>query len=44
MYYRWKKNYFHFDKAFMTRGKAATKPVGPGFDASEPATRGKGIK
>ena len=25
-------------------GKAATKPVGPGFDGSEPATRWKGIK
>ena len=25
-------------------GKAATKPVGPGFDGSEPATRWKGVR
>ena len=33
-----------FDRACMTRGDVATKPVGPGFDGSEPATRWKGIK
>ena len=38
------KNYFYFNRAYAARGRAATKPVGPGFHGSEPATRWKGIK
>ena len=45
VHHRWEKNHFCFDRACTARGgKAATKPVGPGFDGSEPATRWKGIK
>ena len=38
------ENHFCFDKACTAKGKAATKPVGPGFDGSEPATRWKRVK
>ncbi len=31
-------------RACKSGGKAATNPVGPGFDGSEPATRWKGTK
>ena len=40
----WEKNHFCFDRACTSRGEAAIKPVGPGFDGSELATRWKGIK
>ena len=32
MHHRWEKNIFGFDRACTARGKAATKPVGPGFE------------
>ena len=44
MHHRWEKNHFCFDRACMAGGKAATKPVGPGFDGFVLATRWKGIK
>ena len=40
MYYKWENNHFCFDWACTAKGKkAASKPVGPGFDESEQVTR-----
>ena len=41
---RWDKKITSFDRLVRLGGKGACKPVGPGFDGSEPATRWKGIK
>jgi len=38
------KNHFCFDRVCMSRGKAATKPTGPAFGGSEPATKWEWIK
>ena len=44
MHHRFNRKHIWCDKVCMTRGKAATKSDGPGFDGSEPAARWKGIK